>query len=409
MNSLRQKVPTYSEKSSLPVGYYFHPKYREFRFNLFRDGANYVGHELMVPNILDYRVLEIMDDQYILVRVEEDKCVIISNICRHQQARLIDPKNRPGTDRRSGNLKLLNQTGSIICPIHKWSYTLDGKLCHAPKFDPSPNLCLPVIALKSWNGMLFHTDRNISNDLKDLGNSKYFDPELVNMSNYIYVGSDEPIQYDFSWEKFIAIYLDLYHIAPYHPRTFAQIIDCNDFAWEFAENYNVQIAGWRTSPKPAFEDLPYKKLWSLINKRYSGKPPPHGALWILLFPSVMIEWYPHILVISTIKPINHEKCINYLEYYAPKDWYFSSNIQYEKQILPEARRAYQLTAIEDMEICQTMQDSYRNMWNSGEHFVGPHHPHFEQGINHFFSYINKEWRTKYHFIIKDIKKDINTL
>jgi choline monooxygenase len=148
----------------------------------------------------------------------------------------------------------------------------------------------------------------------------------------------------------------------------------------------------------------------LINKHYSGKPPPHGSLWILLFPSVMIEWYPHILVISTIKPINHEKCINYLEYYAPKDLYFSSNIQYEKQILPEARRAYQLSAIEDMEICQTMQDSYRNMWNSGEHFVGPHHPYLEQGISHFFSYINKEWRTKYHSIIQDIKNtDTKTL
>ncbi len=404
MNSLRQKVPTYSEKSSLPVGYYFHPKYREFRFNLCQDGANYVGHELMVPNTWDYRVLEIMDDQYILVRGEDNKCVMISNICRHQQARLIDPKTRPGTDRRSGNLKLLNQTGAITCPIHKWSYTLDGKLRHAPKFEPSPNLCLPIIELQSWNGMLFCTDRNMSNDLKDFGHSKYFDPKLVNMSNYIYVGSDEPMQYNFSWERFIAVYLDLYHVAPYHPHTFAQIINCNDFEWEFAENYNVQIAGWRTSPKPVFEDLPYNKLWSLINKHYSGESPPHGALWVLLFPNVMIEWYPHILVISTIKPISHEKCINYLEYYAPKDLYFSSDIQYEKQILPEARRAYQLSAIEDMEICQTIQDSYRNMWNSGEHFVGPHHPYLERGISHFFGHINKEWHIKYHSIIKDIKK-----
>jgi nitrite reductase/ring-hydroxylating ferredoxin subunit len=219
MNSLRQKVPTYSEKNSLPVGYYFHPKYREFRFNLFQDGPNYVGHELMVPNILDYRVLEIMDDQYILVRVEGNKCIMISNICRHQQARLIDPKNRPGTDHRSGNLKLLNQTGGILCPIHKWSYTLDGKLRHAPKFEPSPNLCLPVIVLKSWNGMLFHTDRNMSNDLKELGHSKYFDPQLVNMSNYIYVGSDEPISIIFLGKdllRYIWIFIILLLIIHVH-------------------------------------------------------------------------------------------------------------------------------------------------------------------------------------------------
>ncbi len=404
MHLQSKKVFTYSVNDPLPVGYYFHSKYRNFRFNLFRDGANYVGHELMVPNVGDYRVLEIMDDQYILLRKEDNKCVMLSNICRHQQARLIDPKNRPGTDHRSGNIKSFNQAGLIICPVHKWSYKPDGKLHHAPKFENSLNLCLPVMELKSWNGMLFYTERNISEDLANLGYSEHFDPRLLDMNNYIYVGSDKPVCYNFSWERFIAVYLDLYHVAPYHPRTFAQIIDCHDFKWELGERYNVQIGWWLTTPGQVPEDLPYRKLWNVINKHYAGSQPPHGTLWVLLFPGVMIEWYPHILVISTIKSVNHEKCINYVEYYAPKDWYFYPEIKYEQEILLEAKNAYKSSAIEDAEICQTMQDSYRNMWDSGEHFVGPYNPHLELGIEHFVGYIKKEWQQKYDSTIKDLKK-----
>lgn len=401
-----------NEKKPLPVGYYFHPKSQQFRERLFSDGANYVGHELMVPNADDYRVLETMNDQYILLRREDGTCAMLSNICRHQQARLIDPKNRPydkiqglNGDRRSGNLKSLNKAGLIVCPVHKWSYKTDGKSHFAPKFESHLNLCLPLIELKSWNGMLFHTQRDIASDMSQLGHSNYFNSKLLDMGNYIYVGSDEPVHYNFSWEKFITVYLDLYHVAPYHPKTFGQIINCHDLKWELGDRYSMQVAGWgSSSPHALDENLAYSKIRTLINKHYVGKRPPHGALWLLLFPGVMIEWYPHVLVISVARPISNETCVNYVEYYAAKDWYHSSDLKYEQETLEVAKYAYQLSAIEDMEICQTMQDSYRNMWDSGEHFIGPYHPHLELGIEHFFEYVHKEWKIKYNSTIKDIKK-----
>jgi choline monooxygenase len=64
----------------LPIGYYFHPKFQQFREQLFTEGANYVGHELMVPEPGDYRVLETTNDQYILLRTESGECVMLSNI-----------------------------------------------------------------------------------------------------------------------------------------------------------------------------------------------------------------------------------------------------------------------------------------------------------------------------------------
>ena len=171
----------------LHIGYFFHPKYQQFREQLFREGANYIGHELMVPEPGDYRVLETMNDEYILLRLDNGECVLRSNICRHQQARLIDPKNRPDKDQREGNMKSRNATGRTVCPVHGWVYKPSGELYLAPHFETQPKACLPTVKLKSWNGMLFRTDRDIASDMSRLGHSGYFDPKLLDMKGYIFM------------------------------------------------------------------------------------------------------------------------------------------------------------------------------------------------------------------------------
>jgi choline monooxygenase len=67
----------------LPIGYYFHPRFHQFREQLFAEGANYVGHELMVPESGDYCVLDTTNDQYILLWTDSGECVMFLNICRH--------------------------------------------------------------------------------------------------------------------------------------------------------------------------------------------------------------------------------------------------------------------------------------------------------------------------------------
>lgn len=391
----------------LPIGYHFHSKYQQFREELFRDGANYVGHELMVPEPGDYRVLETTDDQYILLRTETGECVLLSNICRHQQARLIDPKNRPERDSREGNLKARSSSGRLICPVHAWSYRPSGELHLAPHFKEQPKTCLPKIHLQSWNGMLFHTERDIGEDMKQFGHSGHFDPKLLNMKDYVFMGTDNPTHYSFSWEQFITVYFDLYHVAPYHPSTFAQIVDCQNLAWEFGERYSMQIAGWKTrSPSISTEQEGYGKVWVAIDRKHAEQKPAHGALWLTMYPGVMVEWYPHVLVVSTLRPRGVAACTNYVEYYVHKDWHHPNQKNRAQDIYEDAQKAYLLSAREDGEICQSMQDSYQNMWDSGEHFVGPRHQHLETGIDHFFDYVHAEWKRKNgaHSDIIDLKK-----
>ena len=113
--------------SQLPVQWYFDPRIYEVEKRLlFDNGPGYVGHELMVPNTGDYHALAWLDNAQALVR-NANGIELLSNICRHRQAVIL--KDR-------GNTK------NIICPLHRWTYGLDGKLLGAPHFPENPCLDL---------------------------------------------------------------------------------------------------------------------------------------------------------------------------------------------------------------------------------------------------------------------------
>ena len=144
----------------LPVDWYLDPKILEIEKRiLFDQGPSYVGHEIMVPNIGDYYVPEWMNNAKVLVRNEQG-IELLSNICRHRQALLLKGKSN---------------TKNIVCPIHRWTYALDGKLLGAPHFNQNPCLNLSKTPLQSWNGMLFNGQRKVAQDMAKLNVLKDFD------------------------------------------------------------------------------------------------------------------------------------------------------------------------------------------------------------------------------------------
>jgi phenylpropionate dioxygenase-like ring-hydroxylating dioxygenase large terminal subunit len=105
--------------SQFPVQWYFDEKLFELEKKLIFDaGPGYVGHELMVPELHDYRSAEWLDHSRLLVR-QPDGVYDMSNICRHRQAIMLQG---------SGTAK------NIVCPIHRWTYDSGGELIGAPHF-----------------------------------------------------------------------------------------------------------------------------------------------------------------------------------------------------------------------------------------------------------------------------------
>ncbi len=99
--------------SQFPVAWYCDPRVLDAeRRHLLARAPGYVGHTLMAPDPGDYHVLAARSNAQALVHGPQG-IELLSNICRHRQAIMLNV---------NGN------TQSIVCPIHRWTYDLQGKL-----------------------------------------------------------------------------------------------------------------------------------------------------------------------------------------------------------------------------------------------------------------------------------------
>jgi len=343
----------------LPIHWYFDPAVYDLeRRLLFDEGPGYVGHELMVPNVGDYHSLEWLGHAKALVR-NEHGIELLSNICRHRQAIML--KGR-------GAVK------SIVCPLHRWTYGLDGKLLGAPHFGANPCLDLGRSPLFQWNGMLFTGKRDVARDMSKLGVLRHLD-----FSGYL-LSRVEIDEYQCNWKTFIEVYLEDYHVEPFHPGL-GHFVNVADLKWEFGDWYSVQTCGVNSGlARPGSEV--YRRWHEQVLRYGEGRQPAHGAIWLTYFPNIMVEWYPHVLVVSTIVPRGPEACSNVIEFYYPEDVAL-----FEPEFVEAEQAAYRETAVEDAEICARMTEGRRALFQQGINETGPYQSPLEDGARHFHEFV----------------------
>src|ERR1044072_8522533 len=180
----------------LPVSWYFDAEIFALEKKLLFDaGANYVGHELMVPQAGDYHTLAWTNDAWMLVR-NAQTIELLSNVCRH----------RPSIMWRGRG-----SAQNIVCPLHRWTYDLKGELLGAPHFPESPCVKLRSKPLTSWNGLLFAGPRDPRKDLARITTLADWD-----FGGYV-LESVRIDEYDINWKTFMETYLEVYHVNPFHP------------------------------------------------------------------------------------------------------------------------------------------------------------------------------------------------
>jgi hypothetical protein len=104
---------------------------------------------------------------------------------------------------------------------------------------------------------------------------------------------------------------------PFHPGL-GSFVTCDDLRWEFGDWYSVQTVGINSLlAKPA---RPVYQRWhEAVLEYYNGELPKHGAIWLTYYPNIMVEWYPHVLVVSTLIPEGPHKTLNVVEFYYPEE------------------------------------------------------------------------------------------
>jgi phenylpropionate dioxygenase-like ring-hydroxylating dioxygenase large terminal subunit len=349
----------------LPLSWYFDPEVAALEQRLLFDrGPGYVGNVQMAPNPGEYRVLDWRSNGAWSLVNNDGRHDLVSNVCRHRQAIMLKGRGSlPG--------------GTITCPLHRWSYDGTGKHIGAPEFADMPCLDLPRRELQKWNGLLFDGKRNVARDLARLGVAKELDFEGYALGNV------ESVEYDFNWKTFIEVYLEDYHVGPFHPGL-GRFVTCDDLKWELGDWYSVQTVGVNQRLGTPGSKT-YKEWHDQVLKYRNGVPPPHGAIWLTYYPNVMVEWYPHVLVISTLHPLGPDKHRNVVEFYYPEEI-----VLFEREFVEAQQRAYHETAREDEEICMRMTQGRKALLEDGREEHGPYQSPMEDGMVHFHEFIQRE-------------------
>jgi choline monooxygenase len=369
--------------SQLPVSSYFDPAlYAQEIQNIFQQGPRYVGHSLSVPHVGDYSVLLQENAGRALVR-NTAGIELISNVCRHRQAIMLQGRGSLTQGPQSTG------SGNIVCPLHRWTYSgahagsnPSGTLIGAPHFAHDPCLNLNNYPLQQWNGLLFERNGvDVAAELSQLG------PQAdLNFDGYV-LDRVEMHECNYNWKTFVEVYLEDYHVGPFHPGL-GQFVTCDDLRWEFKDNYSVQTVGVanRLGRADASGGSPVYERWqkALLDYR-SGVPPKQGAIWLTYYPHIMVEWYPHVLTVSTLHPMGPHKTMNMVEFFYPEEI-----AAFEREFVEAQQAAYMETCIEDDEIAERMDAGRAALLARGDNEFGPYQSPMEDGMQHFHEWYRRK-------------------
>ena len=346
--------------SQFPVSWYFDEKiFRLEKELLFDAGPGYAGHELMVPNLGSYRSQEWLDHAGLLYR-GADGVHRLNNVCRHRQAIMLQGSGK---------------TDNIVCPVHRWTYDSEGTLLGAPHFPANPCLNLGRQKLESWNGLLFSGPRSAQTDLASMDVAQNLDFTGFKLDRV------EIHECNYNWKTFIEVYLEDYHVVPFHPGL-GNFVTCDDLTWQFGQWYSVQQVGITDLAKSG--SPVYDRWQKAVRAYYGGRQPPRGAIWLTYYPNIMVEWYTHVLVVSTLIPIDVDRTTNVVEFYYPEEI-----ISFEREFIEAEQAAYMETAIEDDDIGERMDRGRLALMKEGRNEIGHYQSPFEDGMLHFHEFYRR--------------------
>jgi len=360
----------------LPVSSYFDPALFQRELDvLFRQGPRYVGHAMSVPSVGDYATLAQEGHGRALVRTASG-IELVSNVCRHRQALMLQGRGSLHTTQPG------SAAGNIVCPLHRWTYAgatgaKAGTLLGAPHFQNDPCLNLNNYPLREWNGLLFEDNgRDITADLAGMGQRAQLD-----FTGFV-LDRVELHHCHYNWKTFIEVYLEDYHVGPFHPGL-GGFVSCEDLHWEFKPDYSVQTVGL-ARPGARAGSAAYQRWHNALSAYRGGQPPSQGAIWLTYYPHIMVEWYPHVLTVSTLHPLGVDNTLNQVEFYYPEDI-----AAFEREFVEAQQAAYMETCVEDDEIAERMDAGRRALMQRGDNEVGPYQSPMEDGMQHFHDWYRR--------------------
>ena len=192
---------------------------------------------------------------------------------------------------------------------------------------------------------------------------------------------------DYNWKTFIEVYLEDYHVEPFHPGL-GSFVTCDDLRWEFGRLVLVQTVGVNNGlakpGSPTYERW-HEAVLRLPQRRARRSTARSGS------PTTRTSWSSGIRTCSWSQHADparrRRRRINVVEFYYPEEIAL-----FEREFVEAEQAAYMETAREDDEIALRMDAGRAALYERGDNEVGPYQSPMEDGMQHFHEFYRREMR-----------------
>ena len=161
-----------------------------------------------LPQTGDYSAIDLFGEPLVIVRGEDGKLHVFSNVCRHRGHTVVKDSGR---------------ARSFVCPYHHWTYGLDGGLRGAPLMQGTQGFdrarcALPELRTETWQGFLFVSldpdPRPFTDALSGL-DERLESAALTKMVSLAILDFDSP----WNWKVMVDNFMESYHHLGIHRDT----------------------------------------------------------------------------------------------------------------------------------------------------------------------------------------------
>ena len=260
-------------KRAIPARFYHDEAIYQYEVeHLLKKNWLCVGRWDQVEKPGDYFTTRMWDESIVVVRDKEKQLHALINVCQHRWSQVVEDG--------SGN------TSMFMCPYHRWTYNLDGRLRGMSVQDipgvDKKKCGLPKLRVEEWHGFIF-----INFDLE----AKPLAPQLEVVDHYLakyQVGTYRKkvaVEYQTSWNwkfSFETSYEGYHHIGLHHDRIYHIVPSANTTPGDFGEACGSYIM-WPVDDAPTEFSEPFGNAPGADEDDLKGKD--H---FIALYPNLVV-------------------------------------------------------------------------------------------------------------------------
>jgi phenylpropionate dioxygenase-like ring-hydroxylating dioxygenase large terminal subunit len=209
MDSLQDSIGAVEDGRYMHPHLYTSPEWFEFEKAAVYDRSWLcVGRADQIANVGDYFTITINQDPLMVVRGEDHQIRVMSSVCQHRGHLLAED---------AGN----KETGLFRCPLHHWSFDLEGKLKHAPEMRQTNDfargdICLPQLKVELWQGFIFTSFEDDPEPLAPTLRQLEAEMENYDVANMISLPPIDLPGYPWNWKVMLENFMEPYHNAYLH-------------------------------------------------------------------------------------------------------------------------------------------------------------------------------------------------